>query len=278
MVRAEGGFMPKRSSTWVLPSVAFVAIAASCATSTGTTPAAADGCTSKPDGPAPQGQHWYYLLDRATKSQCWHLGPLGLPVHKSAPAPTAHAGHGAGHAVAAAPKATETAATPPTAASEPAAAASAPITAPLPDAVPAASALAPPMTPDPATTATVAAPVRAPVVAPEPKIPPPQIALPQIAPPQTVAASNSRSADAPAPVPLAAAARTPAVVPSAAQIAQPTGAVAAAAEDHSFAMMVLVGVLFIIVGPVLGITQMVSKRSRPAAVAVAKGGGRKDQM
>ena len=39
----------------------------------------AEACTLKPSQSAPQGQHWYYLLDRA-KRQCWYLGPSGLAV------------------------------------------------------------------------------------------------------------------------------------------------------------------------------------------------------
>jgi hypothetical protein len=255
----------------------------------------------RPDGPAPQGQHWYYQLDRVTKIQCWHLGQLGLPVHKSAPAPTAHAGHGAGlggaHAAAplaaapaaATPKATEAATAPPPAAIESAAAPpapAAPVAAPAPEPAQAAHALAPPMTPDPATTATVAAPTPAPPIAPEPKIPPPQLALPQVAmpqlalprisPPQTVAASESRSIDAPtpAPAPPAAVDRTATVVPPAAPIAQPTGAAAGVAEDHSFAVIMLGAALVV----VLAISRLLSKgmgRNRGAAVAVAPGAVRK---
>ncbi|WP_376717285.1 hypothetical protein [Bradyrhizobium sp. 62B] len=38
--------------------------------------AAAD-CLASPKGAAPQGQHWYYRLDRATKRQCWYLRAAG---------------------------------------------------------------------------------------------------------------------------------------------------------------------------------------------------------
>ncbi|PIT01700.1 hypothetical protein TSA1_13665 [Bradyrhizobium nitroreducens] len=30
-------------------------------------------CLASPKGTAPQGQHWYYRLDRTTKRQCWYL-------------------------------------------------------------------------------------------------------------------------------------------------------------------------------------------------------------
>src|SRR5262245_27399066 len=35
---------------------------------------AADECLSKPNGPTPQGQHWYYRIDHANNGrQCWYL-------------------------------------------------------------------------------------------------------------------------------------------------------------------------------------------------------------
>jgi len=42
-----------------------------------------EACTLKPSRPAPEGRHWYYMLDRA-KRQCWYLGPSGLAVQASA--------------------------------------------------------------------------------------------------------------------------------------------------------------------------------------------------
>jgi hypothetical protein len=35
---------------------------------------AADDCLSKPNGLAPEGSHWYYRIDRASKRHCWYLG------------------------------------------------------------------------------------------------------------------------------------------------------------------------------------------------------------
>lgn len=40
-------------------------------------PAAANDCLSAPKGVAPQGQHWYYRLERGTKRQCWYLRERG---------------------------------------------------------------------------------------------------------------------------------------------------------------------------------------------------------
>jgi hypothetical protein len=44
-----------------------------------------DECITKPNAPAPQGQHWYYRIDHANDRQCWRLGPEGIPVLKNAP-------------------------------------------------------------------------------------------------------------------------------------------------------------------------------------------------
>jgi hypothetical protein len=35
---------------------------------------AADDCLSGPKGQTPQGGHWYYRIDHATKRHCWYLG------------------------------------------------------------------------------------------------------------------------------------------------------------------------------------------------------------
>jgi hypothetical protein len=38
---------------------------------------AASDCLASPKGTAPDGQHWYYRLERATKRQCWYLRAEG---------------------------------------------------------------------------------------------------------------------------------------------------------------------------------------------------------
>ncbi|MEY9184231.1 hypothetical protein ABIG06_005820 [Bradyrhizobium sp. USDA 326] len=38
---------------------------------------AASDCLTAPKGAAPQGQHWYYRLERTTKRQCWYLRAAG---------------------------------------------------------------------------------------------------------------------------------------------------------------------------------------------------------
>ena len=43
---------------------------------------AAEECISSPKGTAPEGSHWYYRVDRATKRHCWYLGELGGKVSR----------------------------------------------------------------------------------------------------------------------------------------------------------------------------------------------------
>ncbi|RXT41958.1 hypothetical protein [Bradyrhizobium betae] len=50
------------------------------------TASAASDCLASAKGTAPQGQHWYYRLDRATKRQCWYLRAEGGKVTQSAQA------------------------------------------------------------------------------------------------------------------------------------------------------------------------------------------------
>src|SRR5438270_9866836 len=42
-----------------------------------TAPAAAEECLAKPNGPSPQGSHWYYRVDRASNRHCWYLRGIG---------------------------------------------------------------------------------------------------------------------------------------------------------------------------------------------------------
>lgn len=46
-------------------------------TATASTANAASDCLASPKGVAPQGQHWFYRLERATKRQCWYLRAEG---------------------------------------------------------------------------------------------------------------------------------------------------------------------------------------------------------
>ncbi len=47
------------------------------------TQSAASDCLASPKGTAPQGQHWFYRVERSTKRQCWYLREAGA---KAAPA------------------------------------------------------------------------------------------------------------------------------------------------------------------------------------------------
>jgi len=76
--------MPEYKSTRILSAVAFVSLAGVLAQSTYSV-GAAEECLSKPNSPAPQGEHWYYRMDHANGRQCWRLGPVGLRVQKAAP-------------------------------------------------------------------------------------------------------------------------------------------------------------------------------------------------
>ena len=46
---------------------------------------AADDCLSAPNEETPQGSHWYYRIDRITKSQCWYLREEGEKLSQTAP-------------------------------------------------------------------------------------------------------------------------------------------------------------------------------------------------
>jgi hypothetical protein len=75
--------MRKRSAMLALVTFGFAAIASLSVQSTHAV--AADECLTKPNSPAPQGQHWYYRIDHANNRQCWRLGEEGLRVQKIAP-------------------------------------------------------------------------------------------------------------------------------------------------------------------------------------------------
>jgi hypothetical protein len=65
--------MPRRSAKFVSAIFASVFAGIPLATiSHGATPAAED-CLSGPKDQAPQGSHWYYRIDHATKRHCWYL-------------------------------------------------------------------------------------------------------------------------------------------------------------------------------------------------------------
>jgi hypothetical protein len=46
---------------------------------------AADECLSGPKGKTPQGSHWYYRVDRASKRHCWYIGEEREKLSRAAP-------------------------------------------------------------------------------------------------------------------------------------------------------------------------------------------------
>ena len=76
--------MPERTAMLASAMVTTALVAALFAQSSRSL-RAEEECISKPNAPAPQGQHWYYRIDHANNRQCWRLEPQGLPVQKSAP-------------------------------------------------------------------------------------------------------------------------------------------------------------------------------------------------
>lgn len=51
--------------------------ASTASTATASTANAASDCLASPKGSAPQGQHWFYRVERATKRKCWYLRAEG---------------------------------------------------------------------------------------------------------------------------------------------------------------------------------------------------------
>lgn len=60
----------------IIAGAPLAAVSQTAPTATSTANAAAE-CLASPKGVAPQGQHWYYRLDRTTKRQCWYLRAAG---------------------------------------------------------------------------------------------------------------------------------------------------------------------------------------------------------
>ena len=56
-----------------LPAVAFFAAALSLPLLAPSGAHAADTCLTAPKGPAPQGSHWYYRVERPSQRKCWRL-------------------------------------------------------------------------------------------------------------------------------------------------------------------------------------------------------------
>ena len=65
--------MRYRATKFVSAISAGVAVSVPFATIPGGTLEAAEECLAKPREVTPPGQHWYYLIDRASKRHCWYL-------------------------------------------------------------------------------------------------------------------------------------------------------------------------------------------------------------
>ena len=84
--------MPNRTAKFV--SALFASFLAGAPLTTVSYGAAdpADECLSGPKGQTPQGSHWYYRIDRATKRHCWYLADQREPLSQTAvPSPSASA-------------------------------------------------------------------------------------------------------------------------------------------------------------------------------------------
>ncbi|MGY3036491.1 hypothetical protein ACVIIV_005661 [Bradyrhizobium sp. USDA 4354] len=60
----------------IIAGVPLAAVSQNAPTASSTATAAPD-CLAAPKDAAPQGQHWYYRLDRTTKRKCWYLRAAG---------------------------------------------------------------------------------------------------------------------------------------------------------------------------------------------------------
>jgi hypothetical protein len=72
--------MPQRMTIFVTAILVIVVAAVSLTARMSIAQSAADECITKPNSTPPQGSHWYYRVDRATRKQCWYLGPEGEKV------------------------------------------------------------------------------------------------------------------------------------------------------------------------------------------------------
>lgn len=76
--------MPNRTAKFVSAVVAGF-LAGACLTTVSSSAAPApDDCLSAPKEQTPQGSHWFYRIDRATKRHCWYLGEARAKPSQSA--------------------------------------------------------------------------------------------------------------------------------------------------------------------------------------------------
>jgi hypothetical protein len=84
--------MPSRTAKFVSALIASFLAGVPLATVSYGAADPADDCLSGPKGQTPQGSHWYYRIDRATKRHCWYLADQREPLSQTAaPNPAASA-------------------------------------------------------------------------------------------------------------------------------------------------------------------------------------------
>jgi hypothetical protein len=66
--------MSSRSAKFVSAIFASFLASAPFTTTSHSAASTADACVAGPKGTPPQGGHWYYRVDRATKRHCWYIG------------------------------------------------------------------------------------------------------------------------------------------------------------------------------------------------------------
>ncbi|MCK1735036.1 hypothetical protein IVA79_13915 [Bradyrhizobium sp. 138] len=71
----------------IIAGLPLAAVSQNAPDTSSTANAAAD-CLASPKGAAPQGQHWYYRVERTTKRQCWYLRAAGAKASQTAQATT----------------------------------------------------------------------------------------------------------------------------------------------------------------------------------------------
>jgi hypothetical protein len=80
--------MPNRTTKFVSALLASLLAGAPLTTASHSAPAPAEAekCLAGPKGTPPQGGHWYYRVERATKRHCWYIGDEKEKVARAAPA------------------------------------------------------------------------------------------------------------------------------------------------------------------------------------------------
>ncbi|MFB9262030.1 hypothetical protein ACFFWD_02400 [Bradyrhizobium erythrophlei] len=76
--------MSNRSAKFASALVASILAGANFTAVAQNTSKPAESCQSSPKGAAPAGSHWYYHVDRATKTKCWYIGEAKNKAAKSA--------------------------------------------------------------------------------------------------------------------------------------------------------------------------------------------------